>query len=462
MDVLAIGKAGKAIKAGISGWQSVSLNEQTGEVTAINNNGQTFHWSYPVPKDGKDGVNGLDGISVVNIYKDETNMIYAEFSNGQTVRVGYAPEGPQGPQGIPGPVNMDSQMSDISENPVQNKVIKEYVDIEVDKIKMAKFPNVTIIGEPTINGGQMRGFSANDYARFPFVVDLTNKAFEINFDILTGSNVATQQNIFDSDFGFAFAIRNSRFIFAISSNGQSWDIGESTGTNVVFPNTQYKIKLSWDRTNYKLQVSTNGGASYITDITKSSNLSPYPTQIYIGVGEDHAQVQNSFSGMIDFTNANLIIDNVVRWVGLDVVGIETRLAKDVSNIDAAGEEKIRQIVGGGGGHELTEEHLTGDTYNGKPVYEIVVTGNSASSTNSQVTVYNTADLNIEQLIDISGITTMKADGNYAQLPINHAYNSATMMNTFYDPIYGIRELHTANNRSNLPMVITLKYTKTTD
>lgn len=238
----------------------------------------------------------------------------------------------------------EDNVNTLIDNKTKDLATTKYVDDSIKDVELAKFPNVTIIGSPVINGGQMRNFSANDYARFPFLVDLTNKPFEINFDILTGSNVATQENIFDSDFGFAFAIRNSRFIIAMSSNGISWDIGEAIGTSVVFPNTQYKIKISWDLTTYKVQLSTNGGKSYITDITKDSTASLYPTQIYIGVGEDHAQVLNSFSGMINFTKANLVIDNNLTWVGLDVVGLETRLATDLSNIDEAGVQKIKDII----------------------------------------------------------------------------------------------------------------------
>lgn len=359
------------------------------------------------------------------------------------IALGLAKKGQGG-----GSITLDTAMSDVSKNGVQNKVIKGYVDTEIDNVKLAKFPNVTIIGEPTINNGQMRGFSANDYARFPFVVDLTNKAFEINFDILTGSNVATQQNIFDSDFGFAFAIRNSRFIFAISSNGQGWDIGESTGTNVVFPNTQYKIKLSWDRTNYKLQLSTNGGTSYVTDITKASILSPYPTQIYIGVGEDHAQVLNSFSGMIDFTNANLIIDNIIRWVGLDVVGIETRLAKDVSNIDEAGKEKIKEIAGTSI-VELTEEHLTGETYNGKPVYRKMVTVNLTTATDWKS--INHGIENIDFVLDTQG----KLQSGF---PINMYFTSS-----YYNVIYATQTTINYVAKGWIgDAILNITYTKTTD
>lgn len=335
----------------------------------------------------------------------------------------------------------------------------KYVDDSIKDVELAKFPNVTIIGSPIINGGQMRGFSANDYARFPFLVDLTEKPFEINFDILTGSNVANQQNIFDSDFGFAFAIRNSRFVIAMGSNGTSWNIGEAIGTNVVFPNTQYKIKISWDLSTYKVQLSTNGGKSYVTDISKDSTDSLYPTQIYIGVGENYAQVLNSFTGMIDFTKANLIVDSIISWVGLDVVGLETRLARDVSNIDAAGEEKIRQIAGGGGGggHELTEEHLTGDIYNGKPVYERSFNG-TIKAIGTLTEIPNTVISDLENVIDLYLIIKHTNGGFYPASFRSSSQYTRVVYNLTRGILYGEYD----NTFLNMQLIATIKYTKTTD
>lgn len=270
-----------------------------------------------------------------------------------------------------GSIVIDSEISETSENAVQNKVIKNFIDEEVtaldNKIKdleLYKTPNATIIGSPTINNGQIRGFNSTNYLMFPFVVDVKDRPFEINIEITTSSNVATQENIFDSDFGFALAIRNSRFVVAMSSDGQTWDIGESVGTNVVFPNTNYKIKITWDLTTYKVQLSTNGGELWVDDITKQVDLGLYPKQIYIGVGTNHGQVLNNFTGIINFNNCNLIINNLLIWQGMDSVGIASRLATDLSNVDSVGEQRIKQIAASGSGVNISKK--TGNKISEEP------------------------------------------------------------------------------------------------
>lgn len=229
------------------------------------------------------------------------------------------------------------------ESDVTRDEFEDLVD-KVDDLQLFKFPNATIVGEPTINNGQISGFSENNYLKFPFLVDFKNKPFTIVMDFTTGANVTNQENIFDSDFGLAFAIRNENFVFAVSSNGTSWNIGEGVGTYTVSPNTTYRVKLAWNGSEYTLAYSLDGGKSYITDITKSGTVQPYPTQIYIGIGEDHAAVLNYFTGIINFNYAELYIDNILVWTGMDDVGLASRLATDVSNIDEAGIEKIKEIA----------------------------------------------------------------------------------------------------------------------
>lgn len=229
------------------------------------------------------------------------------------------------------------------ESDVTRDEFEDLVD-KVDDLQLFKFPNATIVGEPTINNGQISGFSENNYLKFPFLVDFKNKPFTIVMDFTTGANVTNQENIFDSDFGLAFAIRNENFVFAVSSNGTSWNIGEGVGTYTVSPNTTYRVKLAWNGSEYTLAYSLDGGKNYITDITKSGTVQPYPTQIYIGIGEDHAAVLNYFTGIINFNYAELYIDNILVWTGMDDVGLASRLATDVSNIDEAGKAKINDLI----------------------------------------------------------------------------------------------------------------------
>lgn len=213
----------------------------------------------------------------------------------------------------------------------------------INEIEVAKFPNLTIIGSPTIQQGQVSNITNSNYLKFPFVVNFQNRPFSIKFDITTGANVTNQENIFDSDFGLAFAIRSGRFVCAYSINGISWD-SEHVGTHAITSNTSYSVVFSWDGNTYKVEYSLDGGNTFITDMTFTNTLSPYPKQIYVGVGENNGIIQNHFSGIINLNKAELIISDKVVWQGMDDVGLATRLAVDLSNIDEAGERKIRDIV----------------------------------------------------------------------------------------------------------------------
>lgn len=225
-----------------------------------------------------------------------------------------------------------------------NPAHKKYVDGLVNELQLFKFPNATIIGEPTINNGQISGFSATSYLKFPFLVDFNSRPFEINMEFTTGSNVTNQENIFDSDFGLAFAVRNSRFVIAVSTNGTSWNLGEGVGTYTVLANTTYRVKLWWDRMTYHLSYSVDGGNTYTEDITKVGAFQPAPKQMYIGVGETFATVNNHFTGIINMNHCNLSINGQLIWQGMDDAGLATRLEIDMSNIDADGIAYINKLI----------------------------------------------------------------------------------------------------------------------
>lgn len=228
---------------------------------------------------------------------------------------------------------------------------------KVDDLELFKFPNATIIGTPTINNGQISGFSQTSYLQFPFLMDFQGRHFAINMEFTTAADVTNQQNIFDSDFGLAFAIRSAKFVIAVSSNGTSWNIGEGVGSHTVLPNTTYRVQLSWNGTAYKLSYSLNGGESYTEDISLASTESPFAKQVYIGVGENYASVLNFFKGIINLNYASLYVADSLVWQGMDDVGLASRLATDLSNIDAAGEQRIKDIAGGGGGGDVTKAYV---------------------------------------------------------------------------------------------------------
>lgn len=225
-----------------------------------------------------------------------------------------------------------------------DKTEVEAVKERVDEIEAYKFPNVTIFGTPQISNGQMSGFSNVNYAQFPFLVDFKGQRFEINMCFTTGENVTEQQNIIDSQFGLAMAVRNGKFVIAMSSNGTSWDMGEHVGIVSVSPMATYYVKLTWDGSAYDLLYSVDK-KTYSTDIHYVDSKTLFPRRIVIGKGVDDTHI---FGGSINLNYCSLSIVGHEVWAGMDDVGLATRLATDLSNIDDAGVEKVNEIVRGGG------------------------------------------------------------------------------------------------------------------
>lgn len=226
----------------------------------------------------------------------------------------------------------------------QNEAIGDLTE-KMEQIELYKFPNATIIGEPTIQAGQVSNFSTVSYLQFPFILDLHNRPFEINFCFTTATNVQTQQNIIDSRFGIGLAISAGKGVMSISSNGESWNIGSTTGSINIESNTTYYAKLSWDGIQYKTALSTNG-TDFTQDMVLVGAQGPHPTTIFIG-GCDllvTGHTPHPFLGTINLNKCSLSVMGQLIWEGMDDAGIATRLATDLSNIDSAGVAAIKQIV----------------------------------------------------------------------------------------------------------------------
>lgn len=207
-----------------------------------------------------------------------------------------------------------------------------------DSITM--FPNVTIFGQPIIQESQISGFTAQNYVQFPFVVDFAGRYWQLDCSITTGADVAQQHNVFDSNFGLAFAFSGGKFVLAMSSNGTSWNLGANAGTHTILANTTYYIRISWDGATYKLAYSTNK-ETWVDDIVVASAESLYPRQIVIG--KDLANL-HIFNGSINMSDAHLSISGKIVWEGMDDAGLATRMAIDLSNIDAEGKQKLNEVA----------------------------------------------------------------------------------------------------------------------
>lgn len=223
----------------------------------------------------------------------------------------------------------------------------EFAQLEnkVNELQLFKFPNAVIIGEPTIQNGQVSDFSTVSYLQFPFELDLRDQPFQIDFSFTTAQNVQTQQNILDSNFGIALAIQGGKGVMAISSNGTSWDVGLSTGTMTLQSNTTYYARLTWDRLQYKTYLSTDG-VTYTQDMVLVGAVRPYPRTIFIGGcnEEETGHTPHPFLGTINLNKAFLSVRGNVIWSGMDDAGLSTRADISLSNLDPAGIKVINDII----------------------------------------------------------------------------------------------------------------------
>lgn len=264
---------------------------------------------------------------------------------------------------------IDSALDSTSTNPVENRVIAQ----ALEEISLAKNPNLNIIGgNLNIDNGNVSGFSTTDYMQFPFVFNFNGYHWTLEMGFTTGSDVTTQQNILDSYYGIAFAIRNGKFVLAISSNGSSWDIANTEGTYSVQANTAYSVKIAWDGTNYTLSYALDE-TNYTTDITEASALVHHPTQEYVGGEPDlYGSGQHPFGGTINLNNWNLIVNFLEVWLGMDDVGLGSRANIDLSNLTEAGQYMVDTVKDQNGGDRL--KYWTGT----RAQYDVIVSKDSTT------------------------------------------------------------------------------------
>ncbi len=216
---------------------------------------------------------------------------------------------------------------------------------QINEIQLAKNPNLSIIGDLTINSGNVSGFSASDYLQFPYVWNFGNYTWELQTQFITGSDVTTQQNIINSEYGVAVAIINGKFVMSISSNGTSWNIANaSTGTHTVEAETNYIVNISWDGTDYKLTYSVDS-VTFTDDITVTSSTVHNATQEFVGASPNlfGAGTAYPFNGTINLNQWKLTVNGLTVWYGMDDAGLASRANVSLNNLDSVGEQRFTNI-----------------------------------------------------------------------------------------------------------------------
>lgn len=297
-------------------------------------------------------------------------------------------------------IQMDDEMSDESEHPVKNKIIKGYVDEYAGKINTVyESTSNTLIFKGARGGGGGQGtFDYNELANKP----------QVNGVELEGTKSISDLRLISSDADNSLKLGTDGKLYA-TGGGKITDIDtemSDTSTNVV----ENKV--------IKKYVDDN----VVTVDSQMSLSSENP-------------VQNK-----------VVREYVDRYAGK----IDTEYDQPQNTLIFKGART--------GGAELTEEHLTGETYFGKPVYEKIVNLTSGSSVNTSKKLGVTiTSLGIDKVLDIKGVYDRDGSGF---IPVNHISSTTDLSNLWF--AYSdsqLTELHNNSAYNSVPMIITIKYTK---
>lgn len=191
-------------------------------------------------------------------------------------------------------------------------VKKEEMDIIFKSPKVQSY-DIIQYGSPTLSNNILSNFSQTNYVRANTLFYPDTTTWEMNFLITTGSDVSSIQTFCSSDYNILeIGISNDKHFF-IEINGGSW----VKGTYTVLADTTYYVKVKYTGTQYILSYSLNG-SSYTPDITydMTTPLNLENRNPFIYYGKDYNNNNEIFSGTIDLTGCNIIVDDYLIWQGV--------------------------------------------------------------------------------------------------------------------------------------------------
>lgn len=209
---------------------------------------------------------------------------------------------------------------DLSESYVKISEIKKYLSENTYVPKIDN--NYNINGDVTINDGIASGFSYYNYLTLKKPFKPSNKSWEINLKITTPSSFGLQRMIgsvgsYYRTVGGEVSSDNT-LGFGITSNGYSWDIGWMSSSTVLEPNVPYWIRLIYDGTQYKFELSSNGIDYNLENSIQSSTPIFQSDDSIINLGYHGSDSYTYFRGNIDLKECYIKIDNEIYYVYKEV------------------------------------------------------------------------------------------------------------------------------------------------
>ena len=214
---------------------------------------------------------------------------------------------------------------------------KGSVDLNTSEFSMWAFngisainPNINIFGNPTINGSIVSGFSLNNYILTP-ALSYGSSPWEVVVKIRTNdlTDVIHPQDIIGdvTNYGYFVTIgfdnvygRPYFYFYALpNASNNNWKYIGVQGQNILQPNTDYYVKISYTGTSYILSFSLTGeSSSYITDVTINDAQAITSSQIILGTVFPAGSPDNVYDGSIDLNGVSVKSNGayIWRWNGL--------------------------------------------------------------------------------------------------------------------------------------------------
>ena len=227
-----------------------------------------------------------------------------------------------------------------------NTYIKEGANITFEK----PFINVERYGKDlVINNGVISNFTTSSYVSTINAIDLQrNFEFYIKVNSGTFTSCSTNSYFIGSETNWTrniilgFNKTSKKLALYLSSDGKNSDICSSkNGTYVFSENTDYKFKLTFDGSYYKVYYSLDDGETWIEDISVTSNTYIATNRIDFYIHESRTNTSPS-DASIDFSQTFITSNGSIIWQGLypDAYGISSSLPRRVLDNIALGQNSL--------------------------------------------------------------------------------------------------------------------------
>ena len=167
----------------------------------------------------------------------------------------------------------------------------------------------TIVGNPSIMDGVVSGFSGSNYLRtsLPFNPHSNNWELVCSFIYQPSAGLFGSTTGYDYQ-GITLVFNNNKLRWCLSSTGLSWDI---VGARIVGESLQngvkYKVKISYNGTQYNLFLSTEN-SDYILIDSQISSTPIFGSSSGIGFGNNYIGSNQFFNGSIDLKSTYIVIN----------------------------------------------------------------------------------------------------------------------------------------------------------